>query len=108
MDPDLIDVSALSGTSLVMTKVGVLLLLATLLLDSATASKHRGVEGIKDGELEVGERAELTCKFIKWKQEHLDSISWSVKTLRTGEQSTFLEISADGSKSLSCSGTNMY
>eukprot|EP00092_Neocalanus_flemingeri_P033114 GFUD01036009.1.p1 GENE.GFUD01036009.1~~GFUD01036009.1.p1 ORF type:complete len:373 (-),score=93.53 GFUD01036009.1:234-1352(-) len=51
---------------------------------------------LKSGVLHVGRTTELTCDYLKWKQEQLYSVTWSVKY--PGVKSNFFEYQADGSK----------
>jgi len=52
---------------------------------------------LKSGALHVGQTTELTCDYLKWKQEQLYSVTWSIKY--PGVKTNFFEYQADGSKS---------
>jgi len=52
---------------------------------------------LKSGGLHVGRTTELTCDYLKWKQEQLYSVTWSIKY--PGVKTNFFEYQADGSKS---------
>jgi len=58
--------------------------------------KLKGVS-LKSGGLHVGRTTELTCEYLKWKQEQLYSVTWSIKY--PGVKTNFFEYQADGSKS---------
>ena len=66
-----------------------------LLLQQCTPIKLIGVN-LKSGSLQVGRTTELTCDYLKWKQEQLYSVTWSIKY--PGVKTNFFEYQADGSK----------
>jgi len=51
---------------------------------------------LKSGVLHVGRTTELTCDYLKWKQEQLYSVTWSIKY--PGVKTNIFEYQADGSK----------
>eukprot|EP00091_Calanus_sinicus_P021325 TRINITY_DN6253_c0_g1_i1.p1 TRINITY_DN6253_c0_g1~~TRINITY_DN6253_c0_g1_i1.p1 ORF type:complete len:375 (+),score=59.41 TRINITY_DN6253_c0_g1_i1:222-1346(+) len=65
-------------------------------LQNCLAIKLIGVN-LKSGALHVGRTTELTCDYLKWKQEQLYSVTWSIKY--PGVKTNFFEYQADGSKS---------
>jgi len=70
--------------------------LFVLFLQNSLAIKLIGVN-LKSGALHVGRTTELTCEYLKWKQEQLYSVTWSIKY--PGVKTNFFEYQADGSKS---------
>jgi len=67
-----------------------------LFIQQCTPIKLIGVN-LKSGALQVGQTTELTCDYLKWKQEQLYSVTWSIKY--PGVKTNFFEYQADGSKS---------
>merc|ERR1711892_1277962 len=70
-------------------------LIFVLFLQNSLAIKLIGVN-LKSGALHVGQTTELTCDYLKWKQEQLYSVTWSIKY--PGVKTDFFEYQADGSK----------
>jgi len=58
--------------------------------------KHFGIKS-KTEDLHVGRTTELSCDFLKWRQEQLYSVTWSIKY--PGVKTNFYEWSAPGTKS---------
>jgi len=76
-------------------------IIVLLLIHQSSTIKLRGVS-LKSGGLQVGRTTELTCEYLKLKQEMLYSVTWSIKY--PGVKTNFFEYQADGSKSSPSSG----
>ena len=71
-------------------------IIVLLLIHQSSTIKLRGVS-LKSGGLQVGRTTELTCEYLKLKQEMLYSVTWSIKY--PGVKTNFFEYQADGSES---------
>ena len=66
-------------------------------LQQATAIKMNGVKA-QSGSLSTTQHTELSCDYLKWKQEELVSVNWAVQY--PGVKTDFLQYKNDGSKCL--------
>ena len=72
-----------------------LTILSSLCLQQANSIKMIGVTA-EAGVLSTSQHTELSCDYLKWKQEELVSLNWAVQY--PGVKTDFLQFSFDGGK----------
>ena len=71
----------------------------SLCFQLGSAIKMNGVKA-QAGSLSTREHTELSCDYLKWKQEELVSLTWAVQY--PGVKTDFLEYKNDGSECHQC------